>query len=299
MELDLIRIFVKVVQNGSFSKAAGILRMPNSTVSKAVAKLERSTGTKLLLRTTRSLTLTQAGRAFYDAAIGPVLQLEDAQKSLSGHDSILHGQVKITAPEDLGYYLVAPALAELSKQHKDLSFDIEFKNDIVDLIKEGFDLAIRLGKIRDSGLKSKYIDDIHLITVASPQYLRNFEKIKQPADFKNHACLSLNYEGTAKHWTLRSDKGTSRVEIKPKIIANQMTGLLQLALNGAGVAFVPSYICRSYLDSGALVRVLPSWSSVGFPVSIVTPLAPSSAVRLKVTVDHLVTALKGVLGQST
>src|SRR4051812_36061970 len=110
MDLELTRYFVKVVQNGSFSRAADLLKLPKSTVSKAITRLEHDTGTKLLLRTTRSLTLTAAGRAFYDTCLGPVHILEDAQKSLYGQDSILSGTLKITAPEDLGAHVISPAV---------------------------------------------------------------------------------------------------------------------------------------------------------------------------------------------
>lgn len=295
MDLELTRIFVKVAQNGSFSRAAEILRLPKSTVSKAVSKLERDTGTKLIVRTTRSLTLTQAGRQFYASSLGPILQLEDAQRSLYGQDDLLTGTLRITAPEDLGSYVIAPSVAELSKGHPDLSFELVYTNDLIDLVKDGFDMAVRLGPIKDSALKLKRVGEVVLCPVASPKYLKGADKIKQPADLRNHTCLSLIYKSTLESWTLRSSKGKEQIEIRPKVISNQMTSLLQMALCGGGVALVPTYVSRPYIESGKLIHVLPEWSTPGVPVSIVTPLAPSASARLKVTVAHIQAALTSAL----
>lgn len=296
MEIELIRIFVKVVQNGSFSRAADLLRLPKSTVSKAISKLEAETGTTLLLRTTRSLTLTQSGRGFYESCLGPIHQLEDAHKSLYGQDSILTGTLKITAPEDLGSYVIAPAIAELSLQHPELYFELVYTDDVLDLVKDGFDIAIRIGRLNDSNLKVKRTGEVTLIPVAAPQYLKNRTKIKQPSDLKEHHCLSLQFASTTERWTLRSQKGTTHTEIKTKIAANQMTSLLQMALAGGGVALVPSYLSQTHIDAGYLIRVLPEWSSPGISAAIITPLAPSSSARLKITIDHLSVALTKSLG---
>ena len=153
MDLELCRIFVKVVQYNSFSKAAEVLKMPKSTVSRSITRLERETGTKLLVRSTRSLTVTQAGQEFYEASLGPIHQLEDAQKALVGKDSLLTGTVRMTAPEDLGTFVIAPAIAKLSSQYPSLRFELKYTDTIVDLVKEGFDLAVRIGRVKNSGLR--------------------------------------------------------------------------------------------------------------------------------------------------
>lgn len=295
MTLELTRIFVKVVQNGSFSKAAVLLKLPKSTVSKSVARLEKETGTKLLLRTTRSLTPTQAGRSFYEASLGPILRLEEAQKSLYGRDRILTGTVKITAPEDLGSYVIAPAIAELSTRNPGLEFELVFTNEVVDLVREGFDLAVRLGRISDSGLKMKRVGENVLVPVASPKYLKGKEKIRHPSDLKNHSCLALIFKNSTDRWALRSSSGIVNVAVKSKVATNQMTSLLRMALSGSGIALLPRYICQEHLEAGRLVRVLPEWSNPGLPVSIITPLAPSSSVRLKAVVDQIREALASAL----
>jgi DNA-binding transcriptional LysR family regulator len=292
MELELSRIFVKVVQYASFTKAAESLKIPKSTVSKSISRLERETGTKLLIRSTRNVTATQAGRTFYEASIGPLAELEDAQKALQGSDSLLTGTVRITAPEDLGTFLIAPAIAKLSIRHPRLRFELRYTDTVIDLIQEGFDLAIRLGNINDSGLKLKRAGEVSLFTVASPAYLEGKTKIKAPRDLSEHSCLTLGLDELAKSWNLRSKERTVRVPIQARVTSNQMSSLVQLALSGAGIALVPSYICAPYLKRGELVRVLPEWRNAGWPISILSPLAPSASARLKVTVEQITADLR-------
>jgi LysR family transcriptional regulator for bpeEF and oprC len=287
MDLELTRYFVRVVQNGSFSRAAQLMQVPKSTVSKSIARLESETGTKLLLRTTRSLTLTEAGRSFYDIAVGPIQALEDAYKSLHGKDRILSGVVKITAPEEFGSHILAPAIAELSAKHQDLRFDLVYTDEVRDLIQDGFDLAFRIGKLNQSNFKIKRLGNASLVLVAAPEYLKNTAKIKTPSDLEQHACISFRDLAMNSRWRLKSKKETVRIAIKPRIASNQMTSLVNMAIAGGGVALAPNYLCRPEIAAGRLVAVLPGWSDSGFPVSMVTPLSVSSSARLKITADRL------------
>lgn len=295
MEIELIRYFVKVVQNGSFSKAAALMKIPKSTVSKAISRLEKETGTKLLLRTTRSLTLTATGRAFYDSSLGPIQTLEDAQKSLYGKDSMLSGLVKITAPEDLGSFTIAPIVAELSRKHPELQFELVYTDTVVDLIKDGFDLAFRIGKLNESSFKAKKLGEVYLVLVASPGYLKTKDNIKDPRDLINHDCLSYHVQQLNSRWNLKSKKESLQIPIKARISSNQMTSIMNIAIAGGGIAFVPHYLCKSHIDSGRLVEVLPEWRSPGFPVSMVTPLSVASSARLKITSDRLSAAIQKAL----
>ncbi|WP_413289215.1 LysR substrate-binding domain-containing protein [Bdellovibrio sp. HCB337] len=295
MNLDLTRIFVKVVQNGSFSKAADLLNLPKSTISKAVSRLEKESGTKLIVRTTRSLSLTAAGRVFYETSLGPIQILEDAQKSLNGGDSLLSGLVKITAPEDLGTYVIAPAVAKLTQRHPRLSFELKYTNELIDLVKDGFDIAIRIGRPNESSFKVKRAGDVILIAVATPKYLSNKEKIRSPKDLEKHDCLSLSSQHFRK-WKLTSTKGgTAHVPVNNRISSNQMSSILKMVLADGGVALVPNYLCENDLESGKIVRVLPEWRSMGLPVSMISPLSSSSSARLKMTMDYLLEDLQSVL----
>lgn len=292
MNLELTRVFVKVVQCGSFSKAAELLKLPKSTVSKSISRLESESGTRLLVRTTRSLTTTAAGRAFFDSCRGPIQSLEDAQKSLDGQDSVISGLVRITAPEDLGGHVIAPALSVLVRKHPQLSFEMHYTDSVIDLVRDGFDLAVRIGKLTESGLKAKRVGEIVLVMVASPNYLKAASKIRVPKDLESHDCLTLS---RGVEWWLKSGAEKVLIPIKSRMLSNQMTSLLQAAVAGAGVALVPQFICRSDIQSGRLVRVLPEWASPGLPVSMLSPISTGSAARLKLTSDHIFSAIQKTL----
>lgn len=292
IEIELTRIFVKVVQQGSFTRAAEVLRTPKSTVSKAVTRLEKITGTKLLLRTTRSQTLTTAGRLFYETCLGPIQVLEDAQKSLHGLDSMTSGLIKITAPEDLGTYLIAPEIGKICKDYLDLNFDLQYSNKVIDLVKDGFDLAIRIGKLKESQLKVKRIGRLELILVASEEYLNSHSKIKSVSDLKEHNCLSISGLSMTKNWELVKDGKKSSVLIKARIESNQMSSLIQAAISGAGVVLAPSFICTPEIQKGRLKRVLNGWSNQGLPVSLVSPVSIAGTARLKIVSDQIFNAIK-------
>jgi DNA-binding transcriptional LysR family regulator len=296
MDLELIRIFVKVAQNKSFSKAADLLKLPKSTVSKSISRLEKEIETKLLLRTTRSLTLTPAGRLFYDSSLGPIQTLEEAQKSLYGLDSKLTGLVRITVPEDLGNHIIAPATGKLLALHPSLSFELHYTDDVVDLIKDGFDLAIRLGRVNESSFKIKRAGVVKLIMVATPKYLKNQKKILHPDDLKFHHCLTYSDQSLNSKWTLRSHKKIIQAPINTKMSCNQMSGLLKMALASAGVALVPKFLCKSDIETGKLVHILPDWIGPTFEVSLISPLASTSSARLKVTIDQIYSSLQKALG---
>jgi len=299
IEIELTRLFVKVIQQGSFSRAAELLKVPKSTVSKGISRLEQVTGTKLLLRTTRSQTLTAAGRAFYEACLEPIQVLEDAQRSLFGQDTIVSGRIRLTAPEDLGNFVVAPAVGELCRQHPQLSFDLHFTSQRIDLIKEGFDLAIRIGKLPENRLRAKRIGDVVLVLVASSQYLKGKPRLRRPLDLREHDCLTIGSASLNKNWRLKRDGGgsgeTAQLDITPKVEANQMTSVLEIARTGGGIALVPSYLCARDVASGELVRVLPDWIGVGLPVSLVSPVSIAGTARLKLVSEHLVAALTQAL----
>jgi LysR family transcriptional regulator for bpeEF and oprC len=295
MNLELVHIFIQVIKSGGFSKAADSLRLPKSTVSKSITRLEKESGTKLIIRTTRSQTLTAAGKIFYDSCVGPLESIENAQKSLYGNDSLLTGKIKLTAPEDLGSEVIAPAAGLLARKHPGLTFELIYTEEVLDLVKDGYDLAIRIGKLKESSLNVKKIGEVKLILIASPGYLKNNEKITKIEDLKSHDCLVLGSRSAKVPWHLRSNTSSSQVLIEPRIVSNQMSSLIKAALAGAGIALVPGFLAASYLNTDKLVRVLPQWTSQGMPVSLLSPLPFSSSARLRMTADILTSEVQKAL----
>lgn len=295
MNLEFVQIFVQVVKNGSFTKAAIALRLPKSTVSKVISKIEKETGTKLLVRTTRTQSLTAAGKVFYDTCAGPIDTIENAGKSLYGNDSLITGKIKITSPEDLGSHIIAPAVGLLCQKHAGLHFELIYTDEVLDLVKEGYDLAIRIGKLKESSLKEKKIGELNLILVASPKYIKGRAKIAKIEDMKSQDCLVLSNLSTIGSWKLRNKSTSEQIPIRPRIVSNQMSSLLSASLAGAGVALVPAFLCQQYLKTNELVHILPHWTTPSLPVSILSPLAFSSSARLRTTTDYLATEIQKAL----
>lgn len=297
MELESIRIFVKVAHLGSFSRAAELLRLPKSTVSRAISRLETECGTKLLTRTTRSITLTASGRVFFENCVAPLQALEDARKSLNGQDSIISGIIRLTAPEDFGMYMISKVIGALSKRHSGLQFDLHFTNEIIDLVKEGFDLAIRIGKLNPSSFKVKKVGEIIMVLTASPQYLKQCAvAINTPQDLSSCECLTIHSRFSKPSWALQSSEGERlSIDIKPKVIANQMSSLMDFALQGVGIAFIPLFLCQNEIISGQLTRVLPNWRGEGLSVSLVSPIGFSASNRMKLVSNYLVESIQKTL----
>ncbi|MBX2993423.1 MAG: LysR family transcriptional regulator [Bdellovibrionaceae bacterium] len=295
MDLQLIRIFVKVVQSSSFTLAAAQLKIPKSTVSKAVSRLEDTARTKLLIRTTRSLRLTPAGQAFFERCQGPIQTLEEAHKTLEGQDQALAGHLRVTAPEDLGAHVLAPAFGALTRRHSLLTFEMVMTDDVVDLVKDGFDLAVRIGALRESRLRAKKVGEVHLIAVATPGYLKAVPAPRRPQDLAQHDVLTLNNRRLRHQWAMKSKKETVTVTVQPRITCNDTSSLLRGALAGAGIALVPHYLCEEDLSKGRLVRVLPEWSTPGMAVHLLSPLAFSSSARLRTVSEHVALALSEAL----
>ena len=294
MEIQLIHYFVKIIEHGSFTKAAEFLKVPKSTLSKAVSRLERETGTKLLIRSTRKQTLTAAGRDFYEASLGPIQTIEDAHKALYGQDSVISGAVKITVPEDFEIFLLSSCIQQLGEKYPDLKIIIKSTNEVVDLIGEGFDFAIRIGPLEESNLKVRTIGHIKLATVVAKQYLAKIE-LNSPQDLMNVRCIGLSSNKPYQTLKMTKNKKTETIKTPLKIETNQITSVYKLTLTGAGVSVLPTFLCQKDIDSGQLISVLPDWQYANVPVSLISPLSTIHSLRLKVVSEEIVGALRGFL----
>ncbi|WDD99817.1 LysR family transcriptional regulator [Thalassomonas actiniarum] len=291
MDIQLIHYFVKIVQCGSFTKAGESLKIPKSTLSKAVAKLERETGTKLLIRSTRKQTLTAAGREFYQACMGPMQTIEDAQKSLYGQDDLIAGTIKITVPEDFEIFLLSSCIQQLGEQYPELKFIIKSTNDVVDLVGEGFDFAVRIGPLEESNLKVRTIGYIKLATVVAKDYLEKIT-LECPGDLAKVRTVGLTSAKSYQLWNLTKDNHSEVIKTPLTIETNQITSVYKLTLAGAGVSILPTFLCQKGIDSGELVKVLADWHYMDVPVSLISPLSTINSVRLKVVSDEIIKALR-------
>ena len=296
MKIEKIHIFVQVAKYGSFTKAAEHLNLPKSTVSKAITELEKGMGTQLLARTTRQQHLTSEGRFLYESCLGPLETIENVSKALTGNTGIIRGHIKLTAPEDLGVNIIGPTIAKISQQYPELTFELLFTDKLVDLIKNGFDLAIRIGKIKESSLKIKPLGYIEPVLVAAPAYLQDKPKITSVAQLSYLESLGLNTFNSTSIWSFKNKNGISKsVKVQPRIGCNQMSGLLSATLAGGGIALIPRFLCQPHIDQQRLVAILPQWSVTKRPVSLLSPLPFSSSKRLRLVTDELTLALQFIL----
>ncbi|CAN5637548.1 LysR family transcriptional regulator [soil metagenome] len=299
IDLNAALVFVRVIQAGSFSRAAKQIEMPVSTVSAKVAALEKSLGVSLIQRTTRRLHLTESGEAYFKHAVRAVGELQLAQTMTQEARDGVRGKIKVTAPVEIGMSSLAVSVSSFLAKHHELQVELILTDRVVDLVGEGVDIAIRMGELKDSSLISKRIGLSGMHAFASPAYLKKNPAIKKPQDLENHACLIFSnvYDG---YWTLERasekahPKSTLRVPIRGAFAANNLIAIHRLALDGRGVALLPSFLCRDDEEKKRLVPVLEGWGTKLHPVHLVYPQQSFLPKATRALIDHLAQTMQEV-----
>jgi len=291
MDLNEIKVFVRVAQAGSFTRAAKQLGIPNSTASAKVSALERRLGITLLQRTTRKLRLTESGEAYFLQASQGLEEILKAEAEISALQRAPQGLLRVTAPIDLGSSCVAELISAFRKKYPAVNVELIFTSRYVDLVAEGVDVAVRAGKLRDSGLMARKGGVADWIPIASPAYLKQRGTPSHPKDLRDHACLQFTPLGTD-DWQLTDGKHTVSVALGRQLVANEINFTKALALSGNGIALLPSYICRNEIRSGRLIRILPEWRGRVDTLHLVYPGQKFVAPKVRAFVDMASDALK-------
>ncbi len=291
MDLNEINVFLKVVQAGSFTRAAAQLGIPNSTASARVSALERRLGVTLLQRTTRKLRLTEAGETYFRRAAQGLEQIVEAETEVSASQRAPQGMLRVTAPIDLGASCLAGLISAFREKYPAVSVELVFTDRFVDLVAEGVDVAVRAGKLRDSALIARKVGLAAWIPAASPAYLKKAGTPRHPRELTGHACLQFTPLGT-EHWHLTDGKQKITVPLPRELVANEINFAKALALAGKGVALLPSYVCHAEIRNGKLVRVLPDWRARTDPVHLVYPGQKFVAPKVRAFVDMAYDTLK-------
>jgi DNA-binding transcriptional LysR family regulator len=296
-DLNSTMIFVKVVSVGSFTRAAKLLGVPKSTISDKVAQLERELGVTLLTRTTRKLKLTDVGEEFFRKAEPGINQLQAAGEEASQAQRAPTGVLRITGPaETLTFHHVLEAVAEYRGKFPQVKVEMDFTDRTVDLVAEGYDIAIRGGSLSDSTLKARRIGVGRQILIASDSYLKKAETLRQPHDLLEHSCLKHISARTGNIWVLRSKRGKMvRVHVPETVSVNSYTGVISLAVLGQGIGLVPHALCLSELSTGTLVRVIPEWSTSETPISLVYPAQKFSSAKVREMIPLLEKHIRKIL----
>ena len=284
--------FVAVVEGGSFARAAERLDRSVSAVSRDVAELEAHLDARLLNRTTRRLSLTETGRAFHERAVQLLADLVEAEQSASQGGVTPRGTLKLTCPITYGTRVLAPLIARFAARYPDVRLDIDMSDRIVDLVDEGFDLAVRIGAIRSPLLVARRIGTTSIVCCASPAYLARHGTPRVPEDLAKHACLTYEFSPTRNQWRfLAPDGGERVVRVGGPMHANNGRMLAALAAEGAGIANEPDFIIAPELERGALVPILADFAQPAIPIQAAYPSRRHLSAKVRAFVDHLAGAL--------
>src|SRR5512137_381587 len=283
VDLNRVRVFLRVVEAGSFTAAAAALGVRKSSVSRSVAALEAELGIRLLQRTTRRIHLTDAGRAYHDRARDALAGLEEARQEVSALGAAPRGVVRVTAPVDL-----AGAIAEVTdrfvRAFPDVRVEVSLTARVVDLVREGFDLAVRAGVLADSSLLARRLGDTDLGLYASPAYLEAAGRPRRLADLERHECVLYRAGGTAATWRLSGPRGEEQVHVRGRIDADEFEFVQAMVLAGSGIGLAPVFRLAPLVEAGELERVLPRLVQRGASVHVVWPsrrFEPAAVVRYR------------------
>lgn len=284
-----ISTFVRATEAGNFTRAARLLQLSPSAVSKAIARLEADLGVRLFHRSPRQITLTGDGEAFFEICRQSMTAIEDARSTLVGEAQPWRGKLRLCVPVSFGQYVVAPALSEWLANHPGLEIDLMLTDRHVDMTAERFDLTVMLGEVPDSRLVARPLPTHRFLTVAAPAYLQKHGIPITPEDLAEHVCLRyvMVNSGQFRAWTFTQDGQQYSHSPTGQLASDHAAVLLALAEGGQGILQAPYYVVAPALASGGLVPVLADFDSVGAPLSVVYEKARQASVRTQLTVKFL------------
>ena len=280
--------FVRVAETKSFSEAARRLRSSKSLVSRQVAALEAELGVRLFHRTTRSLSLTEEGRGYHEQVARILTEIEEANLSVSKSQEAPRGRLRVSAPMSFGILHIGPAIRDFLAQYPEVELNLSLNDRYVDVVDEGFDLAIRVGRLSDSSLISRRLGQYRMMLCASPAYLKNHPAPTDPDDIKQHACLCYSTNSLVPEWTfVRPDGKPWPVQIKGPLHANNGDVLHAAALQGLGLVYLPSFIVGPDVQASALVSLLPDSVPTDTAIHAVYPHSRHLSPKVRALIDFL------------
>ena len=283
--LNGFTVFTKVVESGGFSAAARELNMSKSAVSKHIAKLEDHLGVRLLNRTTRKLSPTEVGATFYERARRIVQDVEETERAVSALHAEPRGTLRINVPMSFGILHIAPALPDFLSRYPDIKVDMVLNDRVVDLLDEGFDVAIRIARMPDSTLITRKLAPFRQALCATPAYWREHGIPTCPSQLKDHNCLIYSYLLSGNEWAFRGPEGKISVKVSGNIHANSGEALRAAALKGAGVLLSPAFIVKEELISGDLQAVLTEFCETDLAIYAVYPHNRYLSAKVRAFVD--------------
>ncbi|MEM7156716.1 MAG: LysR family transcriptional regulator [Myxococcota bacterium] len=293
MDLNAITIFVKVVEAGTFVGAARAAEIPKSTVARRVDELEASLGVRLLQRSTRKLSLTEAGRTYYERCRELIGQLEDATASISSQGVEPQGKLRFTTSVLMAETYLGEWCLEYLRQYPKVELDMYLATRRVDLVAEGFDLAIRVGPLEPSGHIVRKLAPAPRYVCASPAYLEEHGRPQTPRDLRDHQCVAFSPDRTRTPWVFEDADGQSfSVPITGKLVVNSYPVALQACQAGLGIAHLPGFLCCEGLRAGTLVPLLREWGDTHSTVHALYPSRHHLSPAVRTFLDFIAEKVK-------
>jgi DNA-binding transcriptional LysR family regulator len=287
IEITALRTFVTVVESGGFSRAAEVLDSTTAAVSRRVAGLERRLGVRLLNRTTRTMSLTEAGERYYRDLVDILRALEEADARVGGESAEPTGTLRITAPLSFGVRRLSPLLGEFMALHPRLRVMLVLDDGYRDIVSEGLDLAIRIGELKESTLVARRLADVQRYFCASPSYLERNGVPQRPADLTTHACLHYHNILLREEWTLVGPEGPETVAVSGPLSANNGDVLRDAACRGQGIVLLPDFIAEDALAAGRLQRILTDYEPLKYGLYAVWASGRFMPSKVRLLVDFL------------
>jgi DNA-binding transcriptional LysR family regulator len=283
-----IAVFVRVVERGSFTLAADDLALSRAVVSKYVSRLEERLGARLLNRTTRRLSLTEAGAALFEASRGAIERIEEAESAIARFQSEPRGRLRVSAPMSFGILHLGPLLAEFSRENPAVSLEISFDDRFVNLVEEGVDVAVRIGALTDSSLVARKLSTTRLVVCASPHYLAERGEPEMPEDLAAHNCLLYSYLSTANVWRFTAPDGRAiPVAVSGNLRANNGIVEAEAAVAGMGILMSPTFYVGPLIRQGKLKRILERYEIAEMGIYAVYPQREHVPPKVRAFVDFL------------
>jgi DNA-binding transcriptional LysR family regulator len=286
-----VRAFTRVVESGSFVKAAASLDLPRNTLTKQVQALEAHLRTKLLNRTTRRVSMTNDGAAYYERMSRLIEEWEEVESELAHAQASPRGRLRVDMASATATQLVIPALPEFHARYPDVQLDIGISDRPADLVSERVDCVVRAGKVTDPSLIARHVGDLPFVACATPSYLKEHGEPRHPEDLDDgHMLVRYFFSGSGRQLPIELERGDERVTVKGRhfIAVNDGNALLAAALAGLGIVHMPAFIAQSHIDAERLVPVLADWTSDNVPISIVYSPNRHLSTRVRVFVDWMI-----------
>lgn len=290
--LTAMELFVRVVETGSFSAVAREKDMTQPTVSKRLAGLEARLKTRLLNRSTRQLSLTEAGSSYYEACKRILDGVREAEGNLGKLQGRLAGTLRLNTGISLGQIFVAPLAIKFQALHPDVEIDLQLQDRYVDLVEEGIDVAVRVGQLTDSSLVARRLGRTRRVAIATPGYLKKRGTPKMPQDLASHNCLLYSYLSTGNEWIFQGPEGEIRVKVSGSFRANNGDAIGQAVLADLGVAVAPEWMVHELIASGRVKSVLPDFTPTPVEINAVFTSARHVSAKVRAFIEFLQVAAR-------